>query len=52
MMEYTLITKTGRVMQFYILNVAELYQALNGGVIVSKDIFTKDLTNDKTGCII
>ena len=51
-MEYTLITKTGRVMQFYILNVAELYQALNGGVIVSKDIFTKDLTSEQTDAIL
>ena len=51
-MEYTLITKTGRVMQFYILNVAELYQALNGGVIVSRDIFTKDLTSEQTDAIL
>lgn len=47
-MTYTLITKTGKIMQFYVQAVAELYQALNGGVIITKDIFTKDLTNDKT----
>lgn len=46
-MPYTLITKTGRIMQFYVKSVAELYQSLNGGVIVSKDIFTKDLTKPK-----
>lgn len=51
-MEYTLITKQGRVMQFYVKSVAELYQSLNGGVIVTKDIFQKDLTNGKTGSII
>ena len=47
-MEYTLITSRGRVMQFYVRGVAELYQSLNGGVIVTKDIFTKDLTKPKT----
>jgi hypothetical protein len=51
-MEYTLITKTGRVMQFYILNVAELYQALNGGVIVTKNILEKDLTSEQTDAIL
>lgn len=33
MMRYTLITKNGRVMVFYVKAVAELYQAINGGVI-------------------
>jgi hypothetical protein len=51
-MEYTLITKQGRVMQFYIRSVAELYQSLNGGVIISKDIFTKDLTSEQTDAIL
>lgn len=37
-MQYTLITKTGTVMQFYVKGVAELYQSLNGGVIVTADI--------------
>jgi hypothetical protein len=37
-MEYTLITSTGRVMQFYQKGVAELYQTINGGVIVTADI--------------
>lgn len=42
-MEYTLITRTGTVMQFYVKGVAELYQAINGGVIVTADILeTKD----------
>jgi hypothetical protein len=51
-MEYTLITKQGRVMQFYILNVAQLYQSLNGGVIVTKNILEKDLTSEQTDAIL
>ena len=51
-MEYTLITKQGKIMQFYIQGVAELYQSLNGGVIISKDIFQKDLTSEQTGAIL
>ena len=37
-MQYTLITKTGKVMQFYVKGVAELYQSLNGGVLFTADI--------------
>jgi hypothetical protein len=40
-MQFTLITRQGKVMQFYILAVAELYQALNGGVVISQQIFEK-----------
>ena len=43
-MEYTLITNTGRVMQFYIKSVAELYLSLNGGVLVTKDILNETVT--------
>lgn len=32
-MQYTLITKTGKIMQFYIKAVAETYQAGLGGVV-------------------
>jgi len=46
-MEYTLITKTGRVMQFYIKNVAELYLSLNGGVLVTNEILA---TQEETQC--
>ena len=43
-MGYTLITKQGTVMQFYVKSVAELYQSINGGVIVTADILeTKDV---------
>ena len=37
-MKYVLITKTGRVMCFYVKAVAELYLAINGGVICSEEI--------------
>ena len=37
-MQYTLITKTGKVMQFYVKSVAELYQSLNGGVVITQQI--------------
>ena len=38
-MQYTLITPTGRVMTFYVLAVAELYQVINGGTIVTANVF-------------
>jgi hypothetical protein len=38
-MRYTLITPTGRVMTFFILAVAELYQVINGGTIVTANVF-------------
>lgn len=37
-MQYTLITKTGKIMQFYIKATAELYQQINGGVVFSQQI--------------
>lgn len=37
-MKYVLITKTGRVMCFYVKAVAEMYQTINGGVICSEEI--------------
>jgi hypothetical protein len=36
MMQYTLLTKRGIVMQFYIESVALLYQSLYGGVVISQ----------------
>ena len=45
-MEYTLITSTGRIMQFYIQQVAELYQTIYGGVVFTQQILqTERLTN-------
>ena len=43
-MQYTLITKTGKIMQFYVKAVAELYLSLNGGVIVTKAILKETVT--------
>ena len=43
-MPYTLITKQGRIMQFYIKGVAELYQSINGGVLMTADILVDTKT--------
>lgn len=37
-MQYTLITAQGKVMQFYIKSVAEMYQTINGGVVFTQQI--------------
>ena len=37
-MKYTLITAKGTVCQFYVKEVAECYQMVYGGVIVTNDI--------------
>jgi hypothetical protein len=37
-MKYTVITKTGKIQQFYIQSVAELYRNLNGGVVITPQI--------------
>ncbi len=41
-MTYTLITKTGKIMQFYIEAVAKMYQTINGGVIVTDAVYTME----------
>jgi hypothetical protein len=41
-MPYTLITKQGKVMQFYVKSVAELYQSLNGGVVITQQILVDE----------
>lgn len=43
-MQYTLITKTGKIMQFYVKAVAELYQSLNGGVVITQQILVDETT--------
>ena len=37
-MQYTLITKTGKIMQFYVKSVADLYQSINGGVVFTQQV--------------
>ena len=41
-MEYTLITAQGQVMQFYVKAVADLYQQLNGGVVITQQILVDE----------
>lgn len=42
-MQYTLITKTGKIMQFYVQAVAEMYQALNGGVVFTQQVLEQEV---------
>ena len=37
-MPFTLITKKGKIMQFYTKAIAELYQQFEGGVIVTEGV--------------
>jgi len=37
-MEHTLITNTGKIMQFFIRDVANLYQSIYGGVIITNNV--------------
>jgi hypothetical protein len=43
-MPYTLITAQGKIMQFYVKGVAELYRNLNGGVLITADILVDETT--------
>lgn len=40
-MQYTLITSKGRVMQFYIRAVAELYLSIEGGTLFDNSVVQK-----------
>jgi hypothetical protein len=42
-MQYTLITSQGKIMQFYLRDVADMYQLLNGGVVITQQILVDDL---------
>ena len=42
-MQYTLITSKGTVMQFYQKSVADLYQVLNGGVVITQQILVDEV---------
>jgi len=37
-MKYTVITKMGKVKQFYIKAVAEMFVSLNGGTLISEQL--------------
>lgn len=47
-MQYTLITKTGKIMQFYVKEVAELYQRIDGGVVFSQQALITAQNSQKT----
>ena len=42
-MQYTLITSKGNIMQFYVKAVADLYQTINGGVVITQQILVDEL---------
>jgi hypothetical protein len=37
-MKYTLIAPSGKIMQFFVQDVAALYQTIYGGVVVTNDV--------------
>ena len=41
-MQYTLITSKGNIMQFYVRAVADLYQSLQGGVVITQQILVDE----------
>jgi hypothetical protein len=43
-MQYTLITRQGKIMQFYVLSLAEVYQGFTGGVIVSSQCLQDEVS--------
>jgi len=40
-MKYTVITKTGKVKQFYIKAVAEMFVSLNGGTLIGDQLIAE-----------
>lgn len=40
-MQYTLITASGKIMQFYLRPVAELYQTIYGGQVIDSSILVQ-----------
>ncbi len=47
-MQYTLITKSGKIMQFYVKSVAEMYQVINGGVVFTHQVLETQKNVQKT----
>ena len=43
-MQYTLVTRDGKVMQFYVESVANTYKGLYGGVVFSQQVLKENLT--------
>lgn len=44
-MNFTLITSKGKVLTFFVNSVAETYQQIYGGTLVTSQIFTKEIEN-------
>ena len=42
-MQYTLITSKGKIMQFYIKAVADMYQTINGGVVFTQQVLETEI---------
>lgn len=42
-MKFTLITSNGKIMQFNVKAVAELYQVINGGVVFTQQILDTEI---------
>ena len=40
-MKYTLITRNGSVMQFFLLSTAELYQQIKGGTLITDQLYAE-----------
>jgi hypothetical protein len=47
-MQYTLITKSGKIMQFYVKAIAETYQAGLGGVVFTQQVLETQEKVQKT----
>lgn len=43
-MQYTLITKSGKILTFFIKATAEMYRNIYGGVVITKEIFEQEET--------
>jgi hypothetical protein len=43
-MQYTLITKTGKIYQFYTASLAKTYQGAYGGVVMTEQILVDRVT--------
>ena len=41
-MMYTLLTRKGIVMQFYVKEVADMYQTIYGGVVITQQILVDE----------
>jgi hypothetical protein len=41
-MQYTLITAQGKIMCFYVKAVAEMYQSLKGGIVITQQILSTE----------